>query len=168
MKSVHSLLQFQQLSDETLSWINEKDQTLSTEDCGRDLPSVQTLQRKHMVQQCSTQSNQFSSGIHVHHHLIFCHRRWRESWHQWRRDCTRSQLWRERYRLPTRQRAKLSVIERVKSLLYGRTSRSVFFIALVYYSLHRFTLCRPKQLAEKCNSTMHFFFKPFLLTQKSW
>ena len=110
----------------------------------------------------------FSSGIHVHHHLIFCHRRWRESWHQWRRDCTRSQLWREGYRLPTRQRAKLSVIERVKSLLYGRTSRSVFFIALVYYSLHRFTLCRPKQLAEKCNSTMHFFFKPFLLTQKSW
>ena len=49
MKSVHSLLQFQQLCDETLSWINEKDQTLSTEDCGRDLPSVQTLQRKHMV-----------------------------------------------------------------------------------------------------------------------
>ena len=44
-----SLLQFQQLCDETLSWINEKDQTLSTEDCGRDLPSVQALQRKHMV-----------------------------------------------------------------------------------------------------------------------
>ena len=44
-----SMLQFQQLCDETLSWINEKDQTLSTEDCGRDLPSVQALQRKHMV-----------------------------------------------------------------------------------------------------------------------
>ena len=43
------MLQFQQLCDETLSWINEKDQTLSTEDCGRDLPSVQALQRKHMV-----------------------------------------------------------------------------------------------------------------------
>ena len=47
--SVCSLLQFQQLCDETYSWINEKDQTLSTDDCGRDLPSVQALQRKHMV-----------------------------------------------------------------------------------------------------------------------
>lgn len=46
---MYSLLQFQQLCDETYSWINEKDQTLSTEDCGRDLPSVQALQRKHVV-----------------------------------------------------------------------------------------------------------------------
>ena len=45
----YSMLQFQQLCDETYSWINEKDQTLSNEDCGRDLPSVQALQRKHVV-----------------------------------------------------------------------------------------------------------------------
>ena len=45
----HSMLQFQQMCDETHAWINEKDQALSTEDCGRDLPSVQALQRRHQV-----------------------------------------------------------------------------------------------------------------------
>ena len=34
-------------ADETIEWIAEKDTMLSTEDYGRDLPSVQTLQRKH-------------------------------------------------------------------------------------------------------------------------
>lgn len=37
------------MCDETHSWINEKDQALSTEDCGRDLSSVQALQRRHQV-----------------------------------------------------------------------------------------------------------------------
>ena len=44
-----SVLGFQELCDETHSWINEKDQALSTEDCGRDLSSVQVLQRRHQV-----------------------------------------------------------------------------------------------------------------------
>ena len=44
-----SVLGFHDLCDETQSWINEKDQTLSTEDCGRDLSSVQALQRRHQV-----------------------------------------------------------------------------------------------------------------------
>ena len=34
-------------ADETISWISEKDAVLSTEDFGKDLASVQTLQRKH-------------------------------------------------------------------------------------------------------------------------
>ena len=33
--------------DETLEWIKEKDAILSTDDLGKDLPSVQALQRKH-------------------------------------------------------------------------------------------------------------------------
>ena len=37
------------MCDETHSWINEKDQALSTEDFGRDLASVQALQRRHQV-----------------------------------------------------------------------------------------------------------------------
>jgi len=34
-------------ADETKSWINEKDVALSSDDYGRDLASVQALQRKH-------------------------------------------------------------------------------------------------------------------------
>ena len=34
-------------ADETITWIQEKDVLLSTEDFGRDLASVQALQRKH-------------------------------------------------------------------------------------------------------------------------
>lgn len=34
-------------ADETKSWINEKDTVLSSDDFGRDLASVQALQRKH-------------------------------------------------------------------------------------------------------------------------
>jgi len=34
-------------ADETLEWIKEKDAILSAEDYGKDLPSVQALQRKH-------------------------------------------------------------------------------------------------------------------------
>lgn len=45
-----SLLSFSVIirdADETISWINEKDTLLSTDDYGRDLPSVQALERKH-------------------------------------------------------------------------------------------------------------------------
>ncbi|XP_071821753.1 spectrin alpha chain, non-erythrocytic 1-like isoform X5 [Apostichopus japonicus] len=38
---------FNRDADETISWINEKDTLLSTDDYGRDLPTVQALQRKH-------------------------------------------------------------------------------------------------------------------------
>lgn len=34
-------------ADETKSWMNEKDTALLSDDYGRDLASVQTLQRKH-------------------------------------------------------------------------------------------------------------------------
>ena len=34
-------------SDETKSWMNEKDTALMSDDYGRDLASVQALQRKH-------------------------------------------------------------------------------------------------------------------------
>ena len=43
------MLEFVELCDETRSWIVEKDQALSTEDCCRDLSSVQALQRTHQV-----------------------------------------------------------------------------------------------------------------------
>jgi spectrin alpha len=33
--------------DETISWINEKDSILSSDDYGKDLAQVQALQRKH-------------------------------------------------------------------------------------------------------------------------
>ncbi|XP_071948314.1 spectrin alpha chain, non-erythrocytic 1-like isoform X2 [Antedon mediterranea] len=38
---------FNRDADETIAWINEKDTLLSTDDYGRDLASVQGLQRKH-------------------------------------------------------------------------------------------------------------------------
>ena len=44
-----SVQDFHQMCDETRSWIGEKDQALSTDDCGRDLASVQALQRRHQV-----------------------------------------------------------------------------------------------------------------------
>ena len=34
-------------ADETIAWIQEKDVVLSSDDYGRDLASVQALQRKH-------------------------------------------------------------------------------------------------------------------------
>lgn len=36
-------------ADDTKAWISEKDTALSTSDYGRDLASVQALQRKHEV-----------------------------------------------------------------------------------------------------------------------
>lgn len=44
-----TLYDFHQMCDETQAWINEKDQLLSTDDIGRDLPAVQKLQRRHQV-----------------------------------------------------------------------------------------------------------------------
>ena len=38
---------FNRDADETIAWITEKDTLLSTDDFGKDLASVQTLQRKH-------------------------------------------------------------------------------------------------------------------------
>ena len=43
----HEIQHFNRDADETIAWITEKDTVLSTDDCGRDLASVQTLQRKH-------------------------------------------------------------------------------------------------------------------------
>lgn len=43
----HILFLIYRDADETIEWITEKDTMLSTDDYGRDLASVQTLQRKH-------------------------------------------------------------------------------------------------------------------------
>ena len=43
----HEIQRFNRDADETIAWIAEKDVVLSSDDCGRDLASVQTLQRKH-------------------------------------------------------------------------------------------------------------------------
>ncbi|XP_031333128.1 spectrin alpha chain isoform X3 [Photinus pyralis] len=43
----HEIQRFNRDSDETVTWIAEKDVVLSSDDYGRDLASVQTLQRKH-------------------------------------------------------------------------------------------------------------------------
>ncbi|XP_076454932.1 LOW QUALITY PROTEIN: spectrin alpha chain-like [Babylonia areolata] len=43
----HEIQRFNRDADETIAWIQEKDAVLSSDDYGRDLASVQTLQRKH-------------------------------------------------------------------------------------------------------------------------
>ena len=43
----HEIQRFNRDADETFAWIAEKDVVLSSDDYGRDLASVQTLQRKH-------------------------------------------------------------------------------------------------------------------------
>lgn len=45
--SAHEIQRFNRDADETVAWISEKDAVLSSDDYGRDLASVQTLQRKH-------------------------------------------------------------------------------------------------------------------------
>jgi len=44
-----SVQDFWRTCDETKAWINEKDIAFSSEDCGKDLASVQLLQRKQQV-----------------------------------------------------------------------------------------------------------------------
>ncbi|CAG0916965.1 unnamed protein product [Notodromas monacha] len=43
----HEIQRFNRDADETIAWITEKDVVLSSDDYGKDLASVQTLQRKH-------------------------------------------------------------------------------------------------------------------------
>ncbi|KAL8606296.1 hypothetical protein ACOMHN_024191 [Nucella lapillus] len=43
----HEIQRFNRDADETIAWIQEKDVVLSSDDYGRDLASVQALQRKH-------------------------------------------------------------------------------------------------------------------------
>ncbi|XP_022242846.1 spectrin alpha chain-like isoform X2 [Limulus polyphemus] len=43
----HEIQRFNRDADETIAWITEKDLVLSSDEYGRDLVSVQTLQRKH-------------------------------------------------------------------------------------------------------------------------
>ncbi|XP_063696613.1 spectrin alpha chain [Culicoides brevitarsis] len=45
--SAHEVQRFHRDVDETKDWINEKDNALNNDDLGKDLRSVQTLQRKH-------------------------------------------------------------------------------------------------------------------------
>lgn len=46
---LYSVQEFWRMCDETKAWINEKDIAFSSEDCGKDLASVQLLQRKQQV-----------------------------------------------------------------------------------------------------------------------
>lgn len=43
----HEIQRFNRDADEAISWINEKDVILSSDEYGRDLASIQALQRKH-------------------------------------------------------------------------------------------------------------------------
>lgn len=45
--SVHEVQRFHRDVDETKDWIQEKDAALNNDDYGKDLRSVQALQRKH-------------------------------------------------------------------------------------------------------------------------
>ncbi|CAG9856863.1 unnamed protein product [Phyllotreta striolata] len=45
--SAHEVQRFHRDVDETIDWINEKDEALNNDDLGKDLRSVQALQRKH-------------------------------------------------------------------------------------------------------------------------
>lgn len=47
MGSAHEVQRFHRDVDETKDWIQEKDEALNNDDCGKDLRSVQALQRKH-------------------------------------------------------------------------------------------------------------------------
>ena len=47
LDSAHIVQRFNKDIDDTLDWIKEKDQDLNIGDLGKDLHSVQTLQRKH-------------------------------------------------------------------------------------------------------------------------
>ena len=81
------------MCDETHSWINKKDQALLTEDCGRDLSSVQAQQRRsgrrwwegwgeisdvgevgkwmvHVCVQALQRRHQVGGGVHNHHETI--------------------------------------------------------------------------------------------------
>ena len=43
----HEIQRFNRDADEAIAWINEKDVILSSDEYGRDLASIQALQRKH-------------------------------------------------------------------------------------------------------------------------
>lgn len=45
----HEIQRFNRDADETVAWISEKDGILSSEDYGRDLASVQTLQVSYII-----------------------------------------------------------------------------------------------------------------------
>src|SRR5699024_1402259 len=47
LKAAHEIYGFTQEAADTLSWMTEKDQMLSTDDYGKDLVYIQSLQRKH-------------------------------------------------------------------------------------------------------------------------
>ena len=47
LREAHEIQKFNRDADETKSWMNEKDTALLSDDYGRDLASVQALQRKH-------------------------------------------------------------------------------------------------------------------------
>ena len=47
LHAAHQVQRVVRAADETKSWMNEKDTALLSDDYGRDLASVQALQRKH-------------------------------------------------------------------------------------------------------------------------
>lgn len=55
--SAHEVQRFHRDVDETKDWIQEKDEALNNDDCGKDLRSVQALQRKHEGKQMFIHKN---------------------------------------------------------------------------------------------------------------
>lgn len=61
---------FNRAADETKHWMNEKTTTLQSDDYGRDLGSVQALQRKH--EGFETDLVAIEEKVHVHTTLYMC------------------------------------------------------------------------------------------------
>lgn len=70
----HEIQRFNRDADETVAWISEKDVVLSSDDYGRDLASVQTLQvEKRMICVFVSCYSEFVFGIKGVILLIFCY-----------------------------------------------------------------------------------------------
>ena len=63
------------MCEETKAWINEKDIAFSSEDCGKDLASVQLLQRKQQVRMFQSvnicKSSMYMHSYHAYVHIYF-------------------------------------------------------------------------------------------------
>jgi hypothetical protein len=82
----HEIQRFNRDADETVAWISEKDVVLSSDDYGRDLASVQTLQVEIWVICILFPSE---CGIKADMLLLLCNfsvnmKVWREIWQLWK------------------------------------------------------------------------------------
>lgn len=80
--SAHEVQRFHRDVDETKDWIQEKDEALNNDDLGKDLRSVQALQRKHEGLErdlaalgdkvCLFMANMFCNFLSSKSLLIYC------------------------------------------------------------------------------------------------